>query len=182
MRGRGDEAEQLGALAGWWDGVAAVLDSLERRFARPLVGFTDLVADLRAAADTLCGEALWRGPAGRALAGVVAALEAHGHHLDPFAPADAPPLVAAFLGETPVRTPYGGHPRLAIYGALEARLQRADLTILGGLNEGVWPGRPSPTRGSRRSCAVISRCRRSNARSALPRTISCRRSAGRRCC
>src|SRR5690606_38529247 len=27
----------------------------------------------------------------------------------------------------------------AIYGLLEARLQRADLMILGGLNEGVWP-------------------------------------------
>ncbi len=37
-----------------------------------------------------------------------------------------------------------GHPRLAIYGLIEARLQTADLMILGGLNEGVWPGRPAP--------------------------------------
>ncbi len=33
----------------------------------------------------------------------------------------------------------GGHPRVAIYGLLEARLQTADLIILAGLNEGVWP-------------------------------------------
>ncbi|MEM9421319.1 MAG: double-strand break repair protein AddB, partial [Pseudomonadota bacterium] len=33
----------------------------------------------------------------------------------------------------------GGHPRVAIYGLLEARLQTADLVILAGLNEGVWP-------------------------------------------
>jgi ATP-dependent helicase/nuclease subunit B len=131
-------------LLRWWGQVAAVLDPLERRFARPLVAFADLVSDLREAAQALCGDAVWSGPAGRALAGVVASLETHGHHLDPFAPADAPALVAAFLGETPVRTPYGGHPRLAIYGALEARLQRADLTILAGLNEGVWPSRPVP--------------------------------------
>jgi ATP-dependent helicase/nuclease subunit B len=37
----------------------------------------------------------------------------------------------------------GGDPRVAIWGPLEARLQRRDLTILGGLNEGVWPA-PAP--------------------------------------
>ncbi len=31
-----------------------------------------------------------------------------------------------------------------IWGLLEARLQQADLTILGGLNEGVWPALPAP--------------------------------------
>ena len=31
------------------------------------------------------------------------------------------------------------HPRLAIRGPLEARLQAADLVILGGMNEGIWP-------------------------------------------
>ena len=141
-RGRG--VEPLRELVVWWETVAAIFDPLERRFARPLVAFAELVGDLRDATQALCGDEAWRGPAGRALASVVAALETHGHHLDPFVPADAPALVAAFLGETPVRTPYGGHPRLAIYGALEARLQRADLTILSGLNEGVWPSRPVP--------------------------------------
>jgi ATP-dependent helicase/nuclease subunit B len=44
----------------------------------------------------------------------------------------------------PVRRPYGGHPRVFIWGLLEARLQKADLMILGGMNEGVWPSLPSP--------------------------------------
>jgi hypothetical protein len=43
-----------------------------------------------------------------------------------------------------VRPPYGGHPRLFIWGLLEARLQKADLLILGGLNEGVWPAAAAP--------------------------------------
>ncbi len=34
------------------------------------------------------------------------------------------------------------HPRLSIWGPLEARLQRADHFILAGLNEDVWPKRP----------------------------------------
>ncbi|MFN7055260.1 double-strand break repair protein AddB [Hyphomonas sp.] len=36
------------------------------------------------------------------------------------------------------------HPRLRILGPLEARLQSADRIILTGLNEDVWPQRPSP--------------------------------------
>ncbi|MFS8047198.1 double-strand break repair protein AddB [Rhizobium sp. BR 314] len=32
------------------------------------------------------------------------------------------------------------HPRLFIFGTLEARLQSVDTLILGGLNEGSWPG------------------------------------------
>ena len=41
------------------------------------------------------------------------------------------------LATETVRPRFGKHPRLAIWGPLEARLQRADLLILGGLNEGT---------------------------------------------
>jgi ATP-dependent helicase/nuclease subunit B len=36
-------------------------------------------------------------------------------------------------------TPEPGHPRLAILGALEARLIDVDCVVIGGLDEGVWP-------------------------------------------
>src|SRR3546814_4852319 len=58
------------------------------------------------------------------------------------APADFPALLADLLSGESVRPPYGGHPRLFIWGLLEARLQRADLMILGGLDEGRWPQQP----------------------------------------
>lgn len=49
----------------------------------------------------------------------------------------------AVLGElmrgAVLRPAYGTHPRLFIWGPLEARLQHADRMVLGGLNEGVWP-------------------------------------------
>ena len=32
------------------------------------------------------------------------------------------------------------HPRVFIFGALESRLQSVDLVVLGGMNEGTWPG------------------------------------------
>jgi ATP-dependent helicase/nuclease subunit B len=57
---------------------------------------------------------------------------------------EAVPLLRQLLDSQAVRPPYGGHPRIFIWGLLEARLQRADLLVLGGLNEGVWPALPAP--------------------------------------
>ncbi|TLG72192.1 double-strand break repair protein AddB [Methylocystis sp. B8] len=55
---------------------------------------------------------------------------------------DAQNYVALFdriLSETMLRGPRRAHPRLKILGPLEARLIDADLILLAGLDEGVWP-------------------------------------------
>jgi ATP-dependent helicase/nuclease subunit B len=49
-------------------------------------------------------------------------------------------LFEALAAGMVVRPAFGRHPRLAIWGLVEARLQQADLLVLGGLNEGTWPG------------------------------------------
>lgn len=97
------------------------------------------------AAETLAGDNSWRGPAGRAAAELLAELEASdaAARLE-LTPDDAVPLLRQLLDGRSVRPPYGGHPRIFIWGLLEARLQRADLMILGGLNEGAWPALPRP--------------------------------------
>jgi ATP-dependent helicase/nuclease subunit B len=51
-----------------------------------------------------------------------------------------PALFESLSSASVVRPAYGRHPRLAIWGLVEARLQQADLVVLGGLNEGTWPG------------------------------------------
>ncbi|WP_426260797.1 double-strand break repair protein AddB [Sphingomonas sp. DC1100-1] len=105
-----------------------------------------LLAVLRETAQALCGDNLWSGPAGRAAAEFLDALEAEAAVGPPrVAPDGFPPLLRGLLNEVAVRPGSGvGHPRIAIYGPIEARLQTADLMVLGGLNEGVWPGRPAP--------------------------------------
>ncbi len=130
--------------AAWWDEVATLLAPLADAFAAPAIDLAALIAVLRDTGACLAGDELWRGPAGRALASVVDALTTHGAHLDGLDAGDAPALIAAFLRDAPVREAYGKHPRLAIYGTLEARLQRPSLVILGGLNDGTWPPRPAP--------------------------------------
>ncbi|UZK69852.1 double-strand break repair protein AddB [Sphingomonas sp. S1-29] len=106
---------------------------------------SSLIAMLREAATTLCGDAVWSRADGRAAAQLLADLEIEGadgpRHV---APGDLLPLLRTLFEEISVRPPQGGHPRLAIYGLIEAQLQTADLMVLGGLNEGVWPALPAP--------------------------------------
>lgn len=48
-------------------------------------------------------------------------------------------LIGAVLDDAEARNPVRPHARIMIWGALEARVQGADLMILAGLNEGIWP-------------------------------------------
>ncbi|MBZ9938118.1 double-strand break repair protein AddB [Mesorhizobium sp. BR1-1-16] len=50
-----------------------------------------------------------------------------------------PAFLDAAMAGVAVSTPPGADPRISIWGTLEARLQSADLVILAGLDEGVWP-------------------------------------------
>ncbi|MGH6803295.1 MAG: double-strand break repair protein AddB, partial [Methyloceanibacter sp.] len=81
---------------------------------------------------------LWQGDAGEALAVLLAELIDAGRGLS-LPAADYPPFYRSLLAGEVVRPPAALHPRLFIWGPLEARLQQPDVVILGSLNEGVWP-------------------------------------------
>ncbi|MEQ8934878.1 MAG: double-strand break repair protein AddB, partial [Amphiplicatus sp.] len=99
------------------------------------------VAEKLAATDSEDGaKRLWRGEDGEAGAMLLADLRLTAGALGDIAPGDYARAFAQLLAGAIVRRRAPAHPRLAILGPLEARLQSADLVILGGLNEGVWPG------------------------------------------
>src|SRR5690606_15378533 len=81
---------------------------------------------------------LWSGEAGDALASLFQDLIESSASLPATGPqwADATSALLAGVGLKPKAL---GHPRVFIWGTLEARLQRVDTLVLGGLNEGVWP-------------------------------------------
>lgn len=83
---------------------------------------------------------LWQGEAGEALAGFAADMLQAAQGMAAIDPLSYATLVGELLNAVDVRPRFGLHPRLFIWGPLEARLQQVDLMILGGLNEGVWPG------------------------------------------
>jgi ATP-dependent helicase/nuclease subunit B len=85
---------------------------------------------------------LWDGDAGEAAAGFCHDLIAAAGDFPLLQGRHYPALFEALAAGMVVRPAFGRHPRLAIWGLVEARLQQADLVVLGGLNEGVWPGPP----------------------------------------
>lgn len=59
-----------------------------------------------------------------------------------FPPDQWPEIIGSLSAGSMVREVSDCHPRVFIWGALEARLQYVDHIILGGLNEGIWPQVP----------------------------------------
>ncbi|MFN3433722.1 MAG: double-strand break repair protein AddB [Sphingomonas sp.] len=139
-------AQRRERAAAWFAEVAGLLRPIELVCDAGRQPLPRLLEVLRETAQALCGDELWAGPAGRAAAEFLAALEAEAALGPPdVAPEGLVPLLRGLLDEVAVRPGSGvGHPRIAIYGLIEARLQTADLMVLGGLNEGIWPGRPAP--------------------------------------
>jgi len=87
---------------------------------------------------------LWQEAAGRKARRVVDDLQTHAGVAGPITAQDYGDLFGAVLAREEVRDRDEGHPHILIWGTLEARVQGADLVILGGLNEGSWPEAPSP--------------------------------------
>lgn len=83
--------------------------------------------------------ALWSGEAGDRLAGLLSELIDSGEtfHVDGPQWVD---IMAALIAGDAVKPRAMSHPRVFIFGAMEARLQTMDMMVLGGMNEGMWPG------------------------------------------
>ena len=97
---------------------------------------------------------LWRGEAGERAAQLLEHIVVYGDNLPEVDAVGFARLMRQLMTGIVVRPRGGTHPRLSILGPLEARMLDADIIILGGLNEGIWPAAPSPgpflSRGMRR--------------------------------
>ena len=134
--------EQAGS---WWRSALPLLQPLEEAFRAGRPTLAALMAAVRSCASELSENQAWAGPAGRAAADLFAEAEAAADHgPDKLDVASLAPLLEQLMDGVAVRPPYGQHPRIFIWGLLEARLQQADLMILAGLNEGIWPALPTP--------------------------------------
>ncbi len=104
-------------------------------------------AEALAATDALAGaQVLWAGEEGEALASHLTGLLEAFALLPPQLLAILPGLLEATFSGVAVRSRRAlrgregvEHPRVFIWGLLEARLQSADVMVLGGVCEGVWP-------------------------------------------
>lgn len=133
-------------LAEWLEGLAAAAEPLARALAEPSVALADLVAAHRSFAESLSTDEddtpnLWTHDAGIACRELFDDLACAAARLRPISGADYAAVLDEALRDprVAVRPVRDTHPRLFVWGPLEARLLRADTVILGGLEEGVWP-------------------------------------------
>jgi ATP-dependent helicase/nuclease subunit B len=160
-----------GDTLSWINRLERACAGFKAKLAGPEVDVTALIEThmycaegLAATHDTPGPLRLWANDDGENAALTAAQLAEAASALPPIAPEAYPALFAALLKGRVVRPRYGKHPRLAVLGPLEARLQRFDTVILAGLNEGTWPAGPAPdpwlSRPMRKTCGLPSPERR----------------------
>lgn len=87
---------------------------------------------------------LWQGEAGETAARLFGNLMQDSLPAPPLSFEDYPDFYRALIASETVRSRVPVHPRLSIWGPLEARLQQPDIVVLGSLNEGTWPAASDP--------------------------------------
>jgi ATP-dependent helicase/nuclease subunit B len=90
------------------------------------------------------GPLLWRDEAGEAASLFFTGILDPNLRAPDLTAADYPELYRGLSAGLSVRSRVPPHPRLSIWGPLEARLQQPDVIVLGSLNEGTWPAVPDP--------------------------------------
>jgi ATP-dependent helicase/nuclease subunit B len=130
-------------IAEWWEEAEALVVPLADW--PPTIALAEALLRLSAAAESFARSAIWEREDGRALGQLIEDLRGCAGELGTvIETADLAGVLRDCMEAVAVRPGYGGHPRVAIYGLLEARMARADLVICGGLNEGSWPQSPGP--------------------------------------
>lgn len=145
---RFDHEEQQAILIGWLEDLARLAAPFmevlfnEAPIADLLRAHIAFAEALAATADAPGAANLWRQEDGEEAARFVHELLEAADGFPAVPGTDYPALLDALMAMRAVRPRFGKHPRLAILGPMEARLQHVDRVILGGLNEGTWPPDP----------------------------------------
>ena len=95
---------------------------------------------LAAACEAMAGEAFWLGEGGEVLSDAFALLKEESRLLRSCDLMRTAVMLRHWMHGLPVRSQRRNPTPLSILGLLEARLIRADVMVLAGLNEGTWPG------------------------------------------
>lgn len=103
----------------------------------------DLAEGLAAGPESRIDHVLWAEEAGEAAKDLLEGMRGEEAAGGPITGVEFLSIFSSLLAEESVREAVQTHPRITIWGTLEARVQSADLVVLGGLNEGVWPAPPA---------------------------------------
>ena len=133
---------------GWIEWLIAALDGVEatgdRDLSSHVASHLQLANLFAAGPDGIGSGGLWDESAGREARRICDTLALHADAGGQLGTRDYAKLFGAVLDTGDVRDRDKGHPQVLFWGTLEARVQSADLVILGSMNEGSWPEAPKP--------------------------------------
>lgn len=128
----------------WAAEISPIFTALQGDGSAPLA---DHVARHRDLAETLAGTdsgGLWQKDAGIKALSLMQALTCEAPYGGEISASDYRNLFDNLIQAEEVRDAILPHPNIMIWGTIEARVQGADLVILGGLNDTIWPRLPEP--------------------------------------
>ncbi len=142
---RSKNPDQMDIWAAW---VGTHLTQVVVGATKPLADWvTDHLALANAIADgsnPMSDSEIWHRTAGEQAKAVMNNLADNAPFGNEMSASDYADLVGALLQQGEIRDRDAPHPDVMIWGTMEARVQGADLVIMGGLNDGTWPAAPPP--------------------------------------
>jgi double-strand break repair protein AddB len=140
-------AEWGDPAAGRWIGwISSVLQDIDKKQKVPLSNWVSLhrtTAEAIAAGESGSDQnELWRKDAGEKAQRLLDELAGEADAGGTLTAGEYRALLDTVLQAQSERDAAITHPLVSIWGTLEARVQGADLVVLGGLNEGTWPKMP----------------------------------------
>lgn len=141
--GEGNEREGWARWLGDW--LSRLPDGTDQPLSAFVETLSGLVEDLAAGnPGSVEASELWRKQAGRAVRDRLDLIRSEAVHGGAFTTGGFADLLGAVLQRETLPEADATHPTIVIQGTREARELQADLVILAGLNEGVWPAPPAP--------------------------------------
>jgi len=142
------QENQVAEASAWVNWLFDAIEPLAQMAEGSLEGLLDTLVHaaevLSTGTDSPAPAAVWQKEAGREAWKVVASIQAEARLCGDLSAHDFQSLFGEILSQGEVRNSDTVHPKILIWGTMEARVQGAEVVILAGLNEGTWPERPDP--------------------------------------
>lgn len=130
----------------WQRDIKETLRPLFELYEKETVLLSEMIKTHLEVAERLCeddvnsGETnLWKSEDGNTAAELFSKLMQQAEISENIPPQEYLATLTMLMSAQNIRSLYGTHPRLKILGPIEARFNRFDTVIIGGVNEGTWP-------------------------------------------
>ncbi len=119
------------------------VQTFKQLFLYPQVSFKNLLETHLSFAANIAPDSIWQNTSGEELQLYLKQVDQHAEFLGDLSPQDYQPLFTHLLKSAYYRKDQQASSSITLAKPIDARLHTAELVILAGLNEGIWPAKPT---------------------------------------